>query len=251
MLSLAMSVRIQNFSCKHTEELFISSSRSREIYAMISSNTFSILSFNLCSSFSSADSRDLFSGNSIPGLSYTVAMLIFFHVLMFECIDFCPPMTFLLFGWLYIVWFWDRILPCSTGWSGTHYLDQAGPKITEIYLPLLSGCMHYLPLVFCFSFLISVFLVNFSFMILTFLFWYCCVSHPFFLLFSLCFDLVSKVLDEHNLFLSVLQQAFKIFPWQFTLFNVYDVISNNLDLLFHVSSFVIFNIFLILFGNLL
>lgn len=78
MLSLAMSVRIQNFSCKHTEEIFISSSRSKEIYAMISSNTFSILSFNLCSFFSSADPRDLFSGDSILGLSYTVAMLIFF-----------------------------------------------------------------------------------------------------------------------------------------------------------------------------
>lgn len=60
MLSLAMSVRIQNFSCKPMEEVFISSSRSREIHAIISSNTFSILSFHLCSFFSCADSEICF-----------------------------------------------------------------------------------------------------------------------------------------------------------------------------------------------
>ena len=36
--------------------------------------------------------------------------------------------------------FFDRVLLCSLGWPGTHYVDQAGFELIEICLPLTLEC---------------------------------------------------------------------------------------------------------------
>ena len=36
--------------------------------------------------------------------------------------------------------FWDRVSLCSSGLSGTSYIDQASIKLTEIHLPLPPKC---------------------------------------------------------------------------------------------------------------
>ena len=37
--------------------------------------------------------------------------------------------------------FQDRVSLCSCGYPGTHYVDQADLKLTEIHLPLAPECV--------------------------------------------------------------------------------------------------------------
>jgi hypothetical protein len=48
-----------------------------------------------------------------------------------------------------LYYFWDRVSLCTFGCSGIHSVDQAGLKLTEICLPLLSSASRVLELKAC------------------------------------------------------------------------------------------------------
>lgn len=39
---------------------------------------------------------------------------------------------------LLLLYFWDKVMLCNTSWPGTHHVNQAGPKLTEIHMPWFS-----------------------------------------------------------------------------------------------------------------
>ena len=49
--------------------------------------------------------------------------------------------NYLVFHFVQMAYFWDRILLCSLDWPGAHYLDHTSSKFVKICTALPPGCL--------------------------------------------------------------------------------------------------------------